>query len=60
MGTEINKKQQQGGKPEYQPPSVVRIHLRPEEAVLGHCKTSSARGPIGSSCRLSSCPTLGS
>ena len=29
----------------YEPPKVVRVPLRPEEAVLGHCKISGAGGP---------------
>ena len=33
------------GKPAYRPPQVVRVSLRPEEAVLGHCKISGGSGP---------------
>lgn len=39
----------------YQPPQVVVISLRPEEAVLGHCKIST----VGGSASLSSCTILG-
>ena len=28
-------------KKSYEPPKVTTISLRPEEAVLGHCKTSA-------------------
>ena len=47
-------------KQPYEPPRITVISLRPEEAVLGHCKTSGAGGP-GSSCSvLGLCPTQGS
>lgn len=29
----------------YESPKLVRVSLRPEEAVLGHCKVSGASGP---------------
>jgi hypothetical protein len=29
------------GKIPYQPPKIKTVNLRPEEAVLGHCKTFS-------------------
>jgi hypothetical protein len=35
---------------EYAPPKLVRISLRPEEAVLGHCKIAGSAGPVMSSC----------
>jgi hypothetical protein len=45
----------------YQPPRVVQISLRPEEAVLGHCKTTRSAGPISFSCsNLGACKTIGS
>jgi hypothetical protein len=48
-------------KLDYQPPQVVRVSLRPEEAVLGHCKVSGAAGPISGGCRsVSPCRTFGS
>jgi len=31
----------------YQKPEMVRVALRPDEAVLGHCKSGSASGPGG-------------
>ncbi len=42
----------------YVKPVVVAVHLTPEEAVLGNCKTASATGPnqlgcldgVGGSC----------
>lgn len=42
----------------YEPPKLVRVTLRPEEAVLGHCKTSTSGGGGASLCML--CRTLGS
>lgn len=45
----------------YEPPSVERIALRPEEAVLGACKTGSSGGPRASRCRsVATCSTIGS
>jgi hypothetical protein len=56
-----NPSGQDKGSP-YEPPKVIRVSLRPEEAVLGHCKVTGAMGPVGSSsCRsFVSCRTLGS
>ena len=36
---------QADGKRPYAPPQVVVVSLRPEEAVLGHCKMSGGSGP---------------
>jgi hypothetical protein len=46
----------------YEAPKVVRISLRPEEAVLGNCKTSSSAGPVSGSCTTmgSPCMSIGS
>ena len=45
----------------YEAPKVIRVSLRPEEAVLGHCKVTGAAGPVPTSCRsLVACRTLGS
>jgi hypothetical protein len=40
---------QSEGKKPYETPRLMTINLRPEEAVLGHCKTPSG-GPSGSVC----------
>jgi len=54
------------GKRPYEPPHVVTISLRPEEAVLGHCKISGGSGPnqggISGPCQilLGGCTPLGS
>ncbi len=52
----------QDTKGAYEPPKVIRVSLRPEEAVLGHCKVTGAMGPVASSsCRsVIACRTLGS
>ncbi len=45
----------------YEPPQVVRVSLRPEEAVLGHCKVTGSAGPASGSCRtVVACRTQGS
>ena len=33
------------GKTPYEPPRLTVINLRPEEAVLGHCKSTTSSGP---------------
>jgi hypothetical protein len=48
------------GKKSYEPPQLTTISLRPEEAVLGHCKIAGSGGPVGSSCANLNCMTLGS
>jgi hypothetical protein len=37
-------------KRKYEPPKVTVISLRPEEAVLGHCKNGAHGGPAGPTC----------
>lgn len=46
----------------YEPPRVMAISLRPEEAVLGNCKISGSGGPVQVSCGVFfvSCKTIGS
>jgi hypothetical protein len=45
----------------YQRPELVQVPLRPEEAVLGHCKTTSTTaGPGTSGCTILSCTVAGS
>jgi hypothetical protein len=53
----------QGGKKPYVKPEVRKVILKPEEAVLGACKTTSKSGPVTSSgCQPSGikCSILGS
>jgi hypothetical protein len=51
---------------QYEPPKLVVISLRPEEAVLGHCKIGGGSGPAQTSlsgpCEilLGGCLSLGS
>jgi len=47
-------------KKRYEPPHLVAINLRPEEAVLGHCKIATSAGPVTSTCAALNCMTLGS
>ncbi|MGB9465818.1 MAG: hypothetical protein WBR10_11975 [Candidatus Acidiferrum sp.] len=62
MSEEHDKKLPEGNqKGAYEPPKVIRVSLRPEEAVLGHCKVTGATGPVATSCRsVIACRTLGS
>jgi hypothetical protein len=39
-------------KKPYDKPKLTRFPLRPEEAVLGFCKSTSAAGPAGGTCRV--------
>lgn len=49
-------------KKSYEKPIVKRFGLRPEEAVLGFCKSPSINGPstMGGFCNPVSCQTSGS
>ena len=47
-------------KQPYEPPRVITISLRPEEAVLGHCKMASSAGPTMGSCAVLFCSSIGS
>jgi hypothetical protein len=47
-------------KQKYEPPRVVTISLRPEEAVLGHCKIAGSSGPGTGSCMVLFCSSIGS
>jgi hypothetical protein len=47
-------------KKPYASPRLVAVSLRPEEAVLGHCKIAGSGGPIASTCAAVNCMTLGS
>lgn len=49
------------GRRLYAKPVVKRVHLKPEEAVLGFCKTSTGSGPNGPGCAVGlSCSADGS
>jgi hypothetical protein len=61
MNEEREKTAEQDPKGAYEAPKVIRVTLRPEEAVLGHCKITGSTGPVATSCRYPvSCPTMGS
>jgi len=47
-------------KKPYEPPKVVNINLRPEEAVLGNCKSAIVAGPVSTSCSILHCNSIGS
>jgi len=48
-------------KKPYVKPEAKRFPLRPEEAVLGFCKSASSAGPSGGSCQtVTFCRTAGS
>jgi hypothetical protein len=57
----MNESQNQKKKV-YERPRVTVISLRPEEAVLGHCKSMSSAGPVGGTCHMSggNCQGIGS
>jgi hypothetical protein len=51
----------QDGKKPYVPPTMDRVPLRPEEAVLGFCKSNHTHGPLGVTCQAAGkCSTQGS
>jgi hypothetical protein len=47
-------------KKPYVKPEISQVALRPEEAVLGNCKTSSVMGPAQAMCSTLNCKTIGS
>ena len=47
-------------KEPYESPRVSVIGLRPEEAVLGTCKSSSSSGPVGTCTAMGQCKIPGS
>ncbi|HYK01669.1 MAG TPA: hypothetical protein VE974_07925 [Thermoanaerobaculia bacterium] len=55
------KKENNEEKKKYEKPVVTRFPLRPEEAVLGFCKSNASSGPSGGGCRgVGSCFSPGS
>lgn len=57
---QTDQMQQPTRKP-YQKPEAKRFALRPEEAVLGSCKSAASAGPSGSNCKVVGfCQTAGS
>ncbi|HEX6161255.1 MAG TPA: hypothetical protein VF111_13865 [Thermoanaerobaculia bacterium] len=48
-------------KKPYEKPMLTRFPLRPEEAVLGFCKSPASAGPSGGNCQsVGFCRTPGS
>jgi hypothetical protein len=62
MKDEIDKKpEERRAEDAYEAPKVIRVSLRPDEAVLGHCKVTGSAGPVSGSCRsVVSCRSIGS
>jgi hypothetical protein len=52
----------QKGSRAYEAPKIIRVSLRPDEAVLGHCKIPSSAGPAATGCgvALGGCSSFGS
>lgn len=49
------------GRKRYEKPTVLRVELKPEEAVLGACKNSVTSGPGQGGCSsIAPCASLGS
>jgi hypothetical protein len=44
----------------YRKPEVTRVPLKPEEAVLGACKSAGVAGPVDSDCMNLGCSSIGS
>ncbi|HEV2400266.1 MAG TPA: hypothetical protein VGS27_25235 [Candidatus Sulfotelmatobacter sp.] len=56
MNQELSPKE---GKKQYEPPQLATISLRPEEAVLGHCKILGQSSHVASICGFT-CSNAGS
>jgi hypothetical protein len=60
MKRSTGRKKEHKRKP-YVKPEVKQVPLRPEEAVLGFCKTATVAGPLQSTCSfLGGCSSPGS
>jgi hypothetical protein len=58
MNLELNQRE---SKKPYEAPRLTTINLRPEEAVLGHCKISGGGGgPNPPTCAALFCMSIGS
>jgi hypothetical protein len=62
MTDENDKKpEEQNAGVAYEAPKIIRVSLRPDEAVLGHCKVTGSAGPVSGSCiSVVSCRSIGS
>jgi hypothetical protein len=54
------KKEAQRGRKPYVKPGMKKVLLRPEEAVLGSCKTVSGGAGSGGTCNMALCLTQAS
>ncbi len=57
MNRELNQAE---GKMSYEAPRLTTISLRPEEAVLGHCKTATGTDQCNTPCASFLCQNVGS
>ncbi|QQR91704.1 MAG: hypothetical protein IPJ88_08355 [Myxococcales bacterium] len=60
MAEEIDKDEGTRSRKAYEKPTIEKVPLKPEEAVLGFCKSSGIGGPVGLDCQLAGCSSLGS
>jgi hypothetical protein len=61
VGESPSSKPTAGERRPYEPPSLLRVALRPDEAVLGFCKLDNKAGPLHGNCRaVGQCATQGS
>jgi hypothetical protein len=50
--SDTGKLEQPRARKSYAKPVVRRVHLKPEEAVLGGCKTAGTNGPVHGRCNV--------
>lgn len=55
-----NEPKQSENKKPYEAPRLTTISLRPEEAVLGHCKTTTGTDQCHTPCASFLCVNVGS
>jgi hypothetical protein len=60
MSTESSPPDNGSKRKPYEKPTLSQVALRPDEAVLGNCKTMSVAGPANSDCVSLGCMTSGS
>ncbi len=59
MDKEPKQEIEQPKKP-YTKPALAKVPLRPEEAVLAFCKTTTSAGPLQAACNSpTNCSTIG-
>ncbi|OYT69975.1 MAG: hypothetical protein CFK52_12370 [Chloracidobacterium sp. CP2_5A] len=55
-----SRKSGQSVKRPYAKPTITRVELRAEEAVLGACKTATTAGPASPQCATLGCSSIAS